>query len=223
MSIPVLRSKEPVSNTLHSFTLFRLGPRPVLHMRFVETDWVYEPAALITAAEQLASGKWNHLVIPTWSTRTDYIGRSVVLADKHDVVIGKIASINTDTGVVHLTAGVDNDLTGVTVTVRTVNSLGQNALDQIQGGRDWTLALDSGNPAHFQRMQTIMVRPNVMFAIQVLDALGISRTPAEVQAAVEELARQGMTVEILLTQEFEQLEMDRRAGTIRPDVKGILP
>lgn len=224
MSVAPHSSKTVAFNTLHSFTPNRLGLAPSLHVRFMETNWMYEATATIEGATQMASGLWNHLVIPAWTndpaSNRDLTGRDILLASDLATVIGNVSMVD-DT--VHLTAGYATNPTGLSVTARMVNTLGIEALDQIQGGHDWTLILDTGNADHFSRLQTAQVRPGTIYAMQVLGALGLTKTAAEVQAAVVGLAQGGVTIETVLTEEMEKIELERRDGTLQPYVIGTLP
>lgn len=103
------------------------------------------------------------------------------------------------------------------------NALGMPLHEPLPGRERWALELSAADDAQKSRMMELLGAIYVAAGANLLAALGISKTVAEIQAAVEALAGTGVNMDALIAQAFEQLELDRRAGTATPRVIGRAP
>ena len=197
----------PQHTTVGAYTVQRLGVAPSFSVTMVETVDDLWSATVTEMVPCGTPGEYAGVRVPM-SDFSGLVGQPVLLADSTEV--GVVASVAMAPSQLLFSTPVTTDYTGQTLHVQRLNAFGIPAHRAARQGVNRTLSLSSANADQFTRMQQLMGAAHVNAVLVVLAALGISKTPAEVQAAV---ASASDNLESILATQFEQLELERRAGT----------
>lgn len=226
MSIAVVNTTEaPEQTTVGSFSIQRLGVYPSMTVTLVETvaDRCIDTVTGMVLADPAVPGVFSGVTLSTASVE-GIVGQPVTKPDA--TVVGTVDSVSvtlpgpTVATQVLFTTTTTEDLTGVTLTIQRKNTFGVDALRGARQGRMYDLMLTSTDSAQLSRMQQLMGSAHVKAVMVTLAQLGVSKTVAEVQAAVMAASD---NLESILATEFEGLELERRGGTFVGRSVGNVP
>ena len=214
----------PKYTVLSKYEVYRIGQFPTAMATF--TECVYEldgPAIVQSATDSNSDGLKDTLVIPGLASVTSLVGRKLCYADSTE--IGKIAtavvsesSPGVNTVTITLVVAPTVDLTGVKVGACKVMAVGTPVYRRAVGGKEWSIYLDGTKGVAMTRMIQMLGAIYFVAAKTVLVALGVSKTDGEIVAALDALAATQTNIDGIFAAQGENLELERRLGTLHPDI-----
>lgn len=103
------------------------------------------------------------------------------------------------------------------------NVLGMPEHTIIPDGKKWALQLSTTIPAELERMNALLTSILATAIRAGVDQLGLTATDAAIQAAAIALGQAGKSIESMIAQAMEQMELDRRSGAFTPTILGDAP
>lgn len=235
MAFDVIPNEDlPQFTVLTSYHVERLGQYPVCLATFAECVYLTAPPVSVTATEDLnGDGLKEILTVTAWSGSAESDVLNKYLKGPTGALIGQITSASLEQVTaavlgpsgsvitpavnqmkVTLTPAPATDIVGSNIAIITQNPVGALCYKQAGNGRRWTVSVDGSVPAQMQRMITMLGTIYFKAVKFALDALNVTKTDAEVQAAIQACALQGNNIDSIFGSEGDQLEIDRRAGTL---------
>lgn len=223
MAINVPNTREnPQFVVVSDYSVQRLGKYPLVAAGFEECVYLTG-----TPLPVLAHDTSDVLVVAPFAGAAESVGAKVL--DPASNVLGEVTAaqeVTTGEGeeavtLVHLT--LDTPVSPTPDDLRLVERLptGADAYRRARSGNRWILQLDGTHPTQMARIASMLVTAYMNAVTAVLDKLQLSVDPQDLAAAILELAGEGVTVDAILAEQAEQMEMDRRAGTLTDvDVQG---
>lgn len=222
----------PKFTVLSQYSVERTGQYPVARATFEECVYMMDGPATVTLAEDLdGDGHKETLTVPglgevpSMATRVLCTQDSTVVGTISNAVITVVTPAVVDgTGIVitpavhsaKLTLGTppSTDLTGVKVGVVKRMPVGTPAYRRARAGKTWQIVMDGANPQSMQQMATMLGKIYFNAVKAALTALGVSKTDAEISAALQMLASQGTNIDGIFAAVGEALEITRRSGGV---------
>lgn len=233
MAFEVAQSKQaPENTTVSNYSVSRLTGIQYLRTQMSETRRGWVPVVVLRAADTNSDGVFEELdvqpVDPGYAhAPSDLLGR--VLLNEVGATVGTVETAEAvpptpaspehpgAPGYWKLTLAASGGLPSadaVTLESPHINFFGAQVNNPVPSGRSWDLELSSAVPEQAARMQAMMFRIQVNFIMMALAALGVTKTPEEVQAAALTMMQQGNSIDSVIASEMEQLEKDRRSGAL---------
>lgn len=203
----------PKFSVISEYSVFRIGLVPTARVVIQECIYILEqPTTIISSVDVDGDGKFEVITVSGWA---GVIGRTVSLADSTKVGVITAASEVSPNVQITLDTGSETRLDGQQVFLVVQMPVGTPAYQPAELGRRWELFIDGSNPDAMARLSLILGTVHVEAALAVLTALGNSTiTQAQVAAAVQGLAAKAINIDGLIADQAEQLELDRRAGSV---------
>lgn len=228
-------SKLATGTTVAGIAWDRLGENPLVHLRFAETSEVKRGPFYVAEVETGEDS--STLVLAEFQNIAGLPDREAQLASlKGGVVerydrqeVGKVVSVNPAEGSITLDRPVDASLKKAWVRVK--NTLGLDPSQVAEGGKQWTLSLDTANHALLARTMELLGLAHADAAWMVLQELVTAGktdlaavTYMDVLQAVQAGAAKGQNLEGFVALHAQTVERERRAGLLDvPVVDGIAP
>jgi hypothetical protein len=242
MAFEIIQDKEqPKFTVLSSYTVERVGEFPICRATF--TECVYLTNAFVRAAsvdDADGDGATERIIVPqAWNLTAQQL-EGQYLTNKNNVILGQIVSAeivnipaSTDdegvvTPAVHevrlaMNAPQSPSVAGTKVAVIKRMPTGALAYRKAQSGKEWSISLNGAEPAHLARMVTMLGAIYFKAIKSALGVFGVDKTDAEIFAALQTLAYQGINIDGLFAEAGDQLELDRRAGDLVGNVTPDAP
>lgn len=209
--LPTDRSSTPKFTTVSGFSILRLAA-PALRVQYAETAPGWDAVQVQSKTDN------NTLVIPQFAaTPAKAVGLKLYALD--DTLVGTVLTCVVDPAQPEL-ATVTIDGTGLTVAAPVdlktprINAFGIQTQEPSLSARQWELAFSSGLAPHAQRMSALLGTITVTVVADALAKLGVAKSVAEIQTAVQQMAEEGNSLDSIIASTFEQLERDRRSGAL---------
>lgn len=231
MAIEVALQKDaPEFTTVASYEVTRLTGSLFMRTTMTETRRGWVPIAVLAAVDANADGVFEELHVQPAANimvadPAQLVGRTIV--DEHLATVGVVgtaaavaavpASPENPTGTpgywtLTLTSGGLASAAPVSLQATQLNPFGIQVQNPANGGRSWQFVLSSDSPAQLARMESMLANVQAALVAAALTALGVTKTPAEIQAAVGAMFAAGASIDSLIASEMEKLEEDRRSG-----------
>jgi hypothetical protein len=212
MTIEVLRTIEvPEGTTVAAYTVRRLGPQPVVLCEYNETRRMWNAVEVISIA---AADEAEHRAAVVRAAESWTVGDELYDADK--TLVGVVYSVGETVPALNAfgpaqTSLVLSNATGVLADApcfrKVINTTGAHAYELAPGGERWTVRLTTA-----EELTQFMAKLAFAMVTDVLSAAQVSKSVAEIQAIVVGLLQSDKGIDTYITEQFEQLERDRRQG-----------
>jgi hypothetical protein len=207
----------PEQTTVSGIHFSRLGRIPCVTFDYAETRVDRSSPLTVLGAVMNSEGVYIGLLVDP-NNVPSLIAAPGSIVTHNDVEIGRVDTINATLEHVTLTlkTPLAEDPTGMVVRLTHTNTFGNAIHVAAELGHHWSNRVFADG-AGFQRGAMMQISVATKLGMALVQQLGLSLTPAQMQAAVVALAMQGVTVEALMTLEAEALEIARRDG-LAPEV-----
>lgn len=212
-----IRSEMPEQSTVARYLIDRLPVNPQFRVDYAETVHMLEDAVVVDEATDANSDRrFETVTVEAWQGRKDIIGKELIRASTREPIT-RITDFDAETGEVTLALPLEEDLTGVEVTLRQYNQFGSTLLRRADEGRQWSIHMGSEQDDDFARMAQMLGEVYFVAVKTWLAEVGESGyTDNDIRAVVQSLAKKQRHIDAFITEALERIELDRRAGNFQP-------